>query len=112
MQVSFNGYKAPIKTMWRRGQLPNVTRGLYGQKLTQENLSLEHLLPVSRGGLTQMDNLALSTKEMNEKRGNRPLKEVLTKQQAWDYISQFVHDERMQEYIGGVYRTFKKLGVL
>jgi len=112
--VSFNGYSHPIKTMWKRGKLANVTKGLYGETLTKQNLSAEHLLPVSKGGKTTLGNIALASTYMNNLRGTRPLNEVVTKQMAWDYISEFVNDKRkvVQLYIKEVYQTFKELGVL
>jgi len=114
MQVSFKGYSSPIKTMWKRGELPNVTRGLYGDILTIRNLSIEHLKPVSQGGRSELGNEALASVYMNNLRGVRPLKEFVTKKMAWDYIGEFINDKRgiIQYYVGELYETFKKLGVL
>lgn len=112
MIISFNGYHSPLKRMWRQGKLPNVKKGLYGDILTQENLSLEHLLPVSKGGKTTMDNLVLASKEKNSLRGNRDLKDVITRKQALDYILQFSREKSMREYMKDIFFTFRKLGVL
>ena len=51
MQVSF-GYTSILKTHWKNGLMPTVTKGLYGDELTQENVSLEHIKPHSWSGST------------------------------------------------------------
>ena len=112
MQISFDGYKSPLKTLWRKGKLKGVTRGLYGDILTKENLSLDHLLPISKGGKTVMSNLALASKAQNEARGNKDLKEVLSQKQAIAYIKQFAGNREMHPYINDFLRTLEKLGVI
>lgn len=114
MKVSFTGYKCYIKTMWKRGQLPTVTKSLQGEILTAENLSVDHLVPVSQGGLTKASNLVLETKAKNARRGNKPIKSIITKEQAWEYIGEFlpIKKKRIQKYVRELYQTFKELGVL
>lgn len=112
MQITFNGYKSPLKTAWKKGLLPEVKKGLYGDTLTLQNLSLDHLKPVSKGGKTELNNLALASKEKNELRGNRDLKEVLTKQQVIDYIKQFAPYHEFRQYINDLLGTFERLGVI
>ena len=63
--VSF-GYSNILKTEWRKGHLPSVKYGFYGEKLTQKNLSLEHLQAHSKGGKTVLSNLVLAAKEAKE----------------------------------------------
>jgi len=108
----FAGFKSPLKTLWKKGQLWNVKRGLYGDILTLENCSLEHLLPISKGGKTELSNLALASKEKNGLRGNLPLKDFLTRKQAVDYVVQFAPHRDFRQYINDLLRTFEKLGVL
>ena len=112
MKVSFNGYKSILKTDWKKGLLPNVKRGLYGDVLTKSNVSLDHLRPVSKGGKTELCNLALASKAKNEARGNQDLFEVLTSKQAIDYLKQFSAYQNYRQYINELIRTFEKLGVL
>ncbi len=113
MNVSFNGYRSPIKTMWRQGIL-KVSRGLYGEVLTSDNISVEHLIPRSVGGETVLGNLALASQKMNSLRGSKPLREVLSAEQALAYISQFAKDKRkiIVQYVAQVTETFKNLGVI
>ena len=60
------GYKSPLKTLYIKGKL-HINKGFYGGTLTKENVTLEHLVPYSKGGKTTLDNLVLATKENNIK---------------------------------------------
>ena len=113
MKVSFNGYRSVLKTMWRKGELPKVKRGLYGESLTQDTISIEHLIPVSKGGRLILANEALADRYLNSLRGTRNLREFLTKKQGIDYINQFVGDKRLiiQRYIEGFCQTLRKLRI-
>lgn len=87
-KVSFKGYKSILKTLFLKGELP-VLNDLYGSKLTPLNCTLEHLQCRSHNGKTELANLALATKINNSKRGNQPLKNFLTQEQADEYLKQF-----------------------
>ena len=89
MEISFNGYDSILKQCYKKGLLPTVKLGLYGGKLTKKNVSLEHLIPVSGGGKTDLSNFALTTKEANNLRGNAPLKDFLRPDVAIRYLLQF-----------------------
>lgn len=96
------GISHAIKTHWLRGDFPTVTRGLYGGRLTCDNISLEHITPKSKGGRTELYNLALATKYLNNKRSSRPLKDCLTQEQADEYLSQF-RDIKLPDFNGEKY---------
>ena len=84
------GYKHALKKLYRQGKLPSITRGLYGGKLTQDTVSLEHLIPhCKKNGHTILSNLALATKKNNNARGSQPLSRFLTQEQADRYFDQF-----------------------
>lgn len=87
-QVSF-GYTHPLKTAYKRGLLPTVKFDVYGNKLTQENVSLEHIIPHSQGGETVLDNLLLADKNANRIRGIKPLGLFVTKDMVDLYLWQF-----------------------
>ena len=95
--------------------MPSVTHGLYGNRLTQQNCSLEHLLPRSQRGGTTFSNLALATREANMVRGSKPLSSFLTWEMLEAYLSQFnfrilgVFDGFL--YQNQVRRTCERLGV-
>jgi len=86
--ISF-GYKNILKTLWLKDMLPQVTKGIYGGELTKKTVSLEHVLCHMHQGKTTLANLALSTVENNNARGNRPLKYFLDPDKFIEYINQF-----------------------
>lgn len=86
-EVTF-GYNHPLKTMFKKGQLP-IKRGFYGDKIDPKTVSLEHLLPVSKGGKTTLDNLVLASKEKNRERGNQPLSRYFNPEAFVEYINTF-----------------------
>jgi 5-methylcytosine-specific restriction endonuclease McrA len=113
LQPTFNGYNSILKTLWKRGKLPSVKRGLYGDILTKDNLSLEHLKPHSQGGKTSLSNLALASKKKNNFRNSKPLKDFLTKEMIENYLNQFknIHARGFSgnKYIEMLRKTFKEL---
>lgn len=88
--ISF-GYQHPLKTLWKKGLLPTVKKGFYGDKLTMKTVSLEHLQPKSQGGKTSLDNLVLASKRTNNLRGDKPLQLFIMKQKAIEYFYQFIN---------------------
>ena len=111
--VSFKSYNSILKKAWKQGKLPTVTKGIYGNILTQDNLSLEHIIPHSQGGQTTLDNLMLAEKKANAKRGVRPLMDVITYEQLFDYLSQFI-GIKLKKFNGNDYiiSVMKKIGGL
>lgn len=111
--VSFGSYQHDLKTAWRKGLLPTVKKGVYGNILTQDNLSLEHIVPHSLGGRTTTDNLFLADKFANSKRGTKPIMEVLTYEQLFDYLQQFVDVKNKyingKDYIVKIIKTIRSL---
>lgn len=108
-------YNSPLKTLWKKGKLP-VKYGFYGDKLTQKNVSLEHLKPFSKGGKTELNNLVLASKEKNTIRGNADIRNFTDSKAIIKYLSQFI-DVKMNDfdgnkYINGVIKTLINLGVL
>ena len=82
------GYSSPLKTLYKKGNLP-IKKGFYGGDLTKKNVTLEHLLPRSQGGDTSLDNLVLATRENNNHRGDKPLKDFLNFHVLANYLDQF-----------------------
>ena len=87
--LSFKGYVHPLKTLFKKGLFPSVTKGLYGGTITPSTVSLEHLKPHSSGGRTIYRNLALAEKFRNSVRGNRPLADFLSWEMLENYLQQF-----------------------
>lgn len=110
--ISFQ-YSSPLKTLWRKGKLPTVTKGFYGDILTQKNVTLEHLQPHSQGGKTELDNLVLASKQKNQARGNDNLSKYVDKKCIIDYLQQFI-GIKLPNFDGDKYiqDIIKKLGDL
>lgn len=84
-------YHNILKTQYLKGNLKDVKYGIYGDKLTKKTVSLEHIVPKSKGGKTELSNLALASKRMNHARGNKPIKDFLTAENLTRYIEQFMN---------------------
>lgn len=106
------GYSSPLKTMFLKGELP-VKYGFYGDKLTTKNVSLEHLLPYSKGGKTELNNLVLASKEKNQIRGNQPISKYINLEAMQTYINQFknikVKDFDGNKYVKDLLQTITRL---
>ena len=108
-------YKSPLKTLWKKGELP-VEYGFYGDKLTPNNVSLEHLKPHSKGGKTVLSNLVLASKQKNQARGNADIRNFTNIETIIKYLNQFV-DVKVKgfdgnKYINGIIKTLTNLGVM
>ena len=111
MLITFNGYSSVLKKYYNSGLLPSVRCGLYGDILTKKNLSIEHIIPRSKGGETILYNLALASKRMNNLRGNQPLQDFLIPKKAIDYLLQF-KDINLPDYITYLLDLFHRLKIV
>lgn len=104
------GHKHYLRKYYLEGKLPTVKVGLYGGRLTPENVTLEHITPKSRKGKLTLYNLALSTRENNHLRGNKPLEKTnLTLEKLNAYLAQFEH-VRLRKLNGKEYiRRIRKI---
>lgn len=104
-------YNHPIKKAFDKGLLPDVKKGLLGHPIDKKTRSIEHLTPKSLGGTLAWDNVALTDKTANSKRGVTPIEELVTKQMWIDYLKQFVNVKNKfmdgMEYIRGLCKRFK-----
>ena len=109
------GYSSPLKTLYKKGDLP-IKYGFYGDRLTQKNVSLEHLKPHSKGGKTELSNLVLASKQKNQARGNADIRDFANKETIAKYLSQFI-DVKIKgfdgnKYINGIIKTLRNLEVI
>lgn len=88
--ITFGGYNFKLKKMYRQGKLPKDLVDMGGNRITQENLSGDHAIPKSKGGKTTDENMMLATKQFNSLRGNRPLREVTTKENLIKWVNQYL----------------------
>lgn len=110
--ISFT-YKSVLKTEWLKGNMPSVTHGIYGGILTKDNITLEHIKPHSKGGKTELKNLALAVDVNNFNRSAKPLNQYLTKEMFEQYIEQFKNiflpDFNGKEYVENLTKTVERL---
>lgn len=112
--VSF-GYKSILKTNFIKGKLPSVKYGFYGDKLNNKNVSIEHLKPKSKGGKSTLDNFVLASKEKNNLRGNKDIRNFAQRENILNYLYQFMGIKlpnfNGDKYIADIIRTLNKLGI-
>ena len=87
--VSFNSYQSPLKKLFKEGKMPSVKYGIYGNPISPDNVSLEHIKPRSKGGLSALKNYALADRKTNADRGSEPFKNVCDWEMVNKYLSQF-----------------------
>lgn len=109
------GYHSVLKTQYVKGNLKSVKYGFYGDRLNNKNVSLEHLLPKSKGGKSKLTNFVLASRKQNWKRGNDDIQQHIDKPNAMRYLLQFV-GVKAENFIGDNYikdilNTLKSLGV-
>lgn len=80
-----------LMKFYKKGKL-KITHGFYGGLLDVKNASKEHLQCKCYGGKNTKDNIVLTTKELNNKRGNKPLIEVLDVESAKIYLNEILEN--------------------
>jgi hypothetical protein len=112
--ISF-GYSHPLKTAYKKHKLPSVKYGFYGDTLSVDTVSLEHMRPKSKGGKSELRNYVLASKRMNEARGNADIRNFFNPEKAKQYLKQFVNvnlpELNGKKYIKMVLGTLKRLGI-
>jgi hypothetical protein len=107
--------KPDLKQLWDKGRLPSVKFGFYGDVLTKENISREHLLPASKGGKKFITNIVLASKAKNNGRSNNDIRDYCNPDIAKEYLAQFrnikIKGFSGDEYIRQIKITLKKLGI-
>ena len=109
-----NGGNPDLKRLWDQGKLPTVKYGFYGDPLTPQNVTREHLEPASLGGTKRFGNIVLASKQKNNARGNKDIGLFANWDNAKRYLAQFkdvnLPELRGSRYIKAVIKTLKKLG--
>ena len=109
------GHKSIIKTLYKNGELPTVTKDIYGKPLSADTVTLEHIIPKSKGGKSSLKNYALANAEDNFKRSSDDILKHTTKTNINEYLDQFVGVVKKNfngdEYIKNIKNLFKSIGV-
>lgn len=88
--ISF-GYSDKLKTLFKKGKFPSVIVDAFGEKLTPDNVTLDHVIPKCEGGLSRTENYMLATDYFNQLRGRKPLRLFVTDEGLNKYLNQFVN---------------------
>lgn len=106
-------YSNILKTLYKKGKLPSIKYGFYGDELTKGNCTLEHLQCRCKGGKTELCNLVLASANKNQERAARPLSEMLNWEFVGKYLEQFrnvrIGDFNGNKYIEMILRTIRKV---
>jgi hypothetical protein len=95
-------YSNKLKTLFKKGLLPTVQVDAAGNKLTNKNVTLDHVIPKSKGGKSYTGNYMLAEKRFNSERGNDPLLKWATPEGLIRYLTQFI-GVRARGFIGNEY---------
>lgn len=121
MKVSFNSlrvqplsFKAhPLKKDWLEGQMPSVIHGFYGDILDTKTVTLEHILPKSKGGKSCLSNYALASGPKNWARADKPLAEYFNPEAFKQYCEEMmqVHSKNIDgpSYVEQLIETVKNV---
>ena len=105
-------FNSQLKNLYKKGKI-KVKYGIYGEKLTKENVSDEHVICKCFGGSNNQSNIVLASKELNNARGNKPIALFVTMEKLRQYWEQFrgvkCQDFNGDEYIKQIKKTFKEL---
>ena len=105
-------FDSRIKKLFKSGKL-KLDYGLYGEPLTKENVSDEHIICRCYGGKTIESNIALASKEMNNRRGCQPIEKFVTIEMVNAYIERIrqnnIKGYDIEVYCNGIIKTFNKI---
>ena len=113
--ISF-GYKHALKTDWLNDKMPELKHDFYdGSLLNKDTVTLEHLLPKSKGGKTTISNLVLTNYSNNIKRGNKDIRQYINKEAARQYLEEAskvkTENIRGDVYVRVIINKLRSLGV-
>ena len=91
--VSF-GNKSILKTEFDRGAIP-LKRDITGHKLKRGEVSVDHTIPKSKGGKSDLYNYTLMNPIANNKRSNKPIKQFIDLEALIEYIRVFLDVKTM-----------------
>lgn len=82
--ISF-GNKSPLKTEFLNGNI-NIKKDITGADIDNGNVTLDHTVPKSKGGKSNIYNYSLMNREANIRRGNKSLRGMVDLRCLLDYI--------------------------
>lgn len=77
--------KSILKTEFRRGKIP-LKKDITGHPLKRGQETVDHTIPKSKGGGSNLYNYSLMNPLVNSKRGNKPIKKYIDLESLVEYI--------------------------
>lgn len=108
--VSFQSRSA-LKRDFDSGYIP-LKRDITGKPLKKGYVSLDHTIPKSKGGKSELFNYSLMDIIANNKRGSKPLKEFINLESLIEYIRIMLEVKTADidgiEYLKGWLKTLQR----
>jgi hypothetical protein len=82
--VSFQ-YKSILKSEFRAGNIP-LKKDITGALLKRGEETVDHTIPKSKGGKSNLFNYSLMSEKANKTRGNKPLKSYIDLESFIEYV--------------------------
>ena len=82
------GYSCRLKSLFKKNKV-KVLYSFYGGKLDKSKVSIEHIIPHSKGGINSQKNYVLCNTDQNFARGNAPIETYLDWKAVGLYLDQF-----------------------
>jgi hypothetical protein len=105
------GYKSILKKEFLRGNIP-LKRDITGHKLNPKYLSVDHTIPKNKGGKSRLYNYSLMDSFVNNKRGEKPIKQFIDLESLVEYFAVMLDVKTMEfdgvEYLKGWTKTLLK----
>lgn len=105
------GYKSILKKEFLRGKIP-LKKDITGHKLNPKYISVDHTIPKNKGGKSSLYNYSLMDSFVNNKRGERPIKQFIDLESLVEYIIVMLDVKTMEldgiDYLKGWLRTLLK----
>lgn len=92
--ISFQ-YKSVIKREFRKGKIP-LKKDITGNILKRGKETVDHTIPKSKGGKSNVFNYSLMNREANLVRGNKPLKPFIDLESLIEYIRVMLNVKTME----------------
>ena len=105
------GYKSILKKEFERGKIP-LKRDITGTLLRKGKETVDHTIPKSKGGKSNLFNYSIMDRRTNWLRGNKPIKPFIDLESLVEYFAVMLDVKTIEfdgvEYLKGWTKTLLK----
>ncbi len=105
------GNKSILKKEFRKGRIP-LKKDITGQPLKKGDETVDHTIPKSKGGKSNLYNYSLMSSVANNKRSNKPIRNFIDLESLIEYIRVMLDVKTMDldgvDYLRGWLKNFLK----